>query len=210
MYSISNIKYHKLYDAAVCEFINYFYSKEELIKFIAYHYRHWWNDLKFIEEYGNSLIEQCTCNIKELFELNNFKRYTIYDNYNRIINIKDFENEAFNLYKQLKKKNNSFSFNYILWRWEHFKIKYSFNKVDCNYRYRKDPVPRTGKRRGGPSWHPPHTAGLKRMYSNPEYKDFNRRSFKGIPNWWDDRYRQVQKSWKKQRKCRHQWEKNLS
>ncbi len=75
-----------------------------------------------------------------------------------------------------------------------------------NYIYRKTPVPYTKKIRGGPRWSPPHTAGIIRMYKNPEYKDFNRGSIKEIPTWWDERDRRVQKNWKEQRKVRHQWE----
>lgn len=44
----------------------------------------------------------------------------------------------------------------------------------------------------------------KRMYANPEYKEFNRGSHKDLPDgWWDDWYRHREKNWKKHRK--YQW-----
>lgn len=78
---------------------------------------------------------------------------------------------------------------------------------DKKYTFRKDPVPHTKKIRGGPKYPPPHTAKIFRMYANPEFKGFNRKTKKCIPSWWDDRNRIVQKSWKEQSKARHQWEK---
>lgn len=88
--------------------------------------------------------------------------------------------------------------------------KYEFlRKMDSNYKYRKDPVPHTRKWRGGPSQSPPHTVKIIKMYSNPEYKNFNRGSKHNIPTWWDDRIRCIQKSWKKQTKVKHQWQKNI-
>lgn len=76
-----------------------------------------------------------------------------------------------------------------------------------HYEYRKDPVPYTRKIKGGPRWSSPHTVKIKKLYSIPEYKCFNRGSIKKLPSWWDDRSRDIQKCWKKQRKVRHQWQK---
>ena len=89
--------------------------------------------------------------------------------------------------------------NYIFWQIKNFQ----------KYKFRRGPVPYTRKFRGGPSWSPPHTAKLNRMYLTPEYKDFNRGSIKEIPQWWDDRHREKQRCWKEQKKCRHQWQKHL-
>lgn len=74
------------------------------------------------------------------------------------------------------------------------------------YKYRKDPVPYTRKWRGGPYQSPPHTTRINRMYGNPDYKYFNRGSKRDIPQWWDDKSRCVQRSWKAQSKARHQWQ----
>lgn len=78
-----------------------------------------------------------------------------------------------------------------------------------SYEYRKDPVPHIHKFRGGPNWSPPHTRKITRIYKNPEYKQFNRGTLKEIPQWWDDRSRDVQRSWKEQSKVRHQWERKI-
>ena len=39
MYQVPHEKFYKLYDASVDKIINYFYSKNELIRFIATWYR---------------------------------------------------------------------------------------------------------------------------------------------------------------------------
>ena len=41
MYQVSHEQFYKLYDASVNKIIDYFYSKDELIKFIA---RWYWTD----------------------------------------------------------------------------------------------------------------------------------------------------------------------
>ena len=220
MYTISHEEYYQLYDVLVDEIIDYFYSKDELIKFIAKYYsiNEWIDDgFKYHKDIYNPFIEKCTCDLNELVELSwgcYYRRYVIYDNFNRIINIHDFKDDALNLYqKQVKEgKNNTYSLStYNLWLWlkrsPTRSRKYNFlRRMDFNYEYRKDPVPHTRKIRGGGRWSPPHTAKIKRMYNNPEYKEFNRGSKKEVPDWWDDRTRCVQRSWKEQSKARHQWQ----
>lgn len=216
MYSTLCKEYYKIYDVSVDEFTDYFYSEEELIKFIArwYHYTYEWvGDTSRISALCNDFINLFTCDEKELYQNN--KRYILYDNYDRIININDFVSKAFNFYLMLEKngKASSYCFDFW-WRWKrvHQKTHYASSKYlqkANNYRFRKDPVPYTRKMRGGPRQSPPHTAKIMRMYANPEYKDFNRGSPHGIPSWWDDRYREVQKSWKEQTKAKRQWAKKF-
>jgi len=203
MYNVNNPHYYKIWDGNYQEFIDYCYSDEELIKFIAryYHENYLVNmaDLVDNRKFSNKFIDYCACSSKD----KGYKRYQIFDNYNRIINVKDYADDAFALWK---KQGQVYDY------WWHFKKKIRSKKYRqhlkdySNYRFRKDPVPGTRKRRGGPWWSPPHTAGIKRIYANPAYKGFNRGSFHGIPDWWDDRYRCVQKNWKEQRKVRHQWQ----
>ncbi len=207
MYKIPQEEYYKLYDSSVDEFIDYFYSKEELIKFIAkwYHVDSFNDDILF-----NSFLNRITCDINQLFDE---KRFILYDNYNRIINIHDFEDEALEFYNKNKSKYNTLTWHdyYLrLRRYVKHKHNHSFYwKQKINYEYRKDPVPYIHKIRGGPLWSSPHTAKIMRMYLNPEYKEFNRGSKKEIPQWWDDRTRRVQKSWKEQSKARHQWQRGI-
>ena len=218
MYQVPHEEFYKLYDASVDKIIDYFYSKDELIKFIARWYRtgEWVDDFfRYHKSVSNSFIEQCTCDVNELFKNNwdqYYRCYILYDNFNRIINVHDFESDALKLYQnwEAEGKTNTYSWSSFTWRWRRRRSKsrkYEFlRKMDSNYRYRKDPVPHTRKWRGGPSQSPPHTAKIMRMYANPDYKYFNRGSTKEIPQWWDDRYRRTQKSWKEQSKARHQWQ----
>lgn len=222
MYSIPHKEYYKLYDASLNEFTDYFYSDDELIRFIA----RWFREDSYCDEnynyhkrYSNSFIEQCTCDVNCLFKNSwdtYYKQYILYDNYDRIINVKDFKDDAFKLFQE-RVKNNTASSYYpdFWWRWrrahktykKHGRGRWEYmRRMRENYRYRIDPVPHTRKWRGGPSQSPPHTAKIMRMYANPDYKYFNRGSTKEIPQWWDDRNRRTQRSWKEQSKARHQWQ----
>ena len=198
MYQISHEEFYKLYDASVDKIINYFYSKNELIKFIAsWYYTEKWTDdfLKHHKSLSNSFIEQCTCDMNELFKSSwdqHYRCYILYDNFDRIINVHDFESDALKLYQN--------------WEAEGKTNTEVLRRIDSNYRYRKDPVPHIRKWRGGPRQSPPHTAKIMRMYANPDYKYFNRGSTKEIRQWWDDHYRRTQRSWKEQSKARHQWQ----
>ena len=228
MYSVNNIEYYKIYDAKGDKIIKYLYSKDELVDFIA----HCFNITDFFYNEGriysyipninpisgeyycsrliNCFISNCTTVLKEL---NNPYRYIIYDNYNRVINIHNFEQEAlkrFNFLRNNKKEDFPWNFGTrFLDNISKKKKKYNkYHNYSDNYEYRKDPVPYTHKYRGGPYQRGPRTAKIVRMYGNPEYKRFNRGSVTMVPTWWDDRCRTVQRSWKSQFKFRHQWEKN--
>lgn len=222
MYQIPHEHFYKLYDVTSDEFIDYFYSDDELIKFIA----RWFKDEVWIETFfnhrqkkkHNSFIEKCTCDVNDLVEIGEglyYKTYILFDNFGRIINIHDFKSDALKLYEKWKADGTieKYIWANIKWRSKYrYKIhnlkKYTFlNKMASNFEYRKDPVPHTRKSRGGSWWRSPHTIQIKRMYANPEYKDFNRGSCRKIPSWWDEKDRCVQKSWKTQSKARHQWEK---
>lgn len=201
MYKVYIIEYYKIYDAKFNEFVDYFYSKEELVKFISKWY------YKIDNEIRNSFIDKCTCIENELMSFPNYRCYMIFDNYDRIINIKDFEQDSWDFFQ---KNGEQFIFyNESLWERQIKRRRAVKKKFFHTYEYRKDPVPYTRKIRGGSWWSSPHTAGIIRMYKNPEHKRFNRGSWHGVPSWWDDRSRRVQKSWKEQTKNKYQWEKNL-
>lgn len=162
MYSIQRKEYYKLYDASVGEFTDYFYSDDELIKFIARWFReeaYVDEDIRYHKRYSNSLIEQCTCNVNDLFKSSwdhYYKQYMLYDNYDRIINIKDFEDKALKLFKEHLKNGTAYSYtDNFWWRWRR---KHKVNqkrqywwRMRNNYRYRIDPAPHTRKWRDGPS-----------------------------------------------------------
>lgn len=229
MYSVNNVEYYKIYDAKNDKIIKYLYSKDELVNFIAHCYSDI-TDSFYIEGkiYGytlninpitgqyycshlvNYFISNCTTILKEL---NNPYRYIIYDNYNRIINVHNFEQEALKRFNFLRNnKKEDFPWNFGTRFLDNIgKKKKKYNKYhdySDNYEYRKSPVPYTHKYCGGPHQRGPRTAKIIRMYKNPEYKEFNRGSVTMIPTWWDDKRRTVQRSWKSQSKFRHQWEKN--
>ena len=103
MYQVPHEEFYKLYDALADKIIDYFYSKDELIKFIA---KWWYRTGEWVDDFSkchksikNSFIEQCTCDINELF-----KCYILYDNFDRIINVHDFELDALKLYQNWETK----------------------------------------------------------------------------------------------------------
>lgn len=119
--------------------------------------------------------------------------YIYMDNYNRTICPFAYEYDAWQYYlKNLLDK----------------KDKYLDNKNKVYHTPKRgEPIPYTGKMRGGPpSVRPRKLKHIALMYDNPEYKDFNRGSRSDYPvGWWDDFHRHVEKNWKRQSKRRHQW-----
>lgn len=109
MYRVYIVEYYKIYDAKFNEFVDYFYSKEELVKFISKWYYKIDNN-----EIRNSFIDKCTCIENELMSFPNYRRYMIFDNYDRIINIRDFEQDSWDFFQ---KNGEQFIFyNESLWR----------------------------------------------------------------------------------------------
>lgn len=213
MYQVFKEEYYKLYDATVDEFIDYFYSMDELIDFIArwYKYSYFFDEsCHYRKVLINLFLEKYTCDVNQLMTIgkgNLPKCFIIYSNIGRIINAHDFADEALKRWTNKGKKISDWSI-YDSWRRHRPKHKYlKWYRTRHTYEYRKDPVPYTRKHRGGSWWSMPRTARLIRMYKNPEYKDFNRGTMKGIPIWWDDKIRRTQKSWKEQTKNRYQWQK---
>lgn len=74
-----------------------------------------------------------------------------------------------------------------------------------SFRYRIDPVPFVHKVKGGSPYRCPKIFRIKKDRANPEVKEFLR-PIKTLPYWWDDKCECLQRSWKKQRKVRHQWQ----
>lgn len=157
-------------------------DEKDLIDLIAKQY---YLDWLWGSELKNSILDSYGCNTNETD-----KEYQIFDGMDRCINPRIYEKEARMLY--LKKYKG--------------KPKYRFHKYVRKYRgeFRREPVEGIHKWRGGPSFKGRKVTHLKRMYANPEYKDFNRGSRSEVPDWWDDcKYRCIQRSWKSHRK--HQW-----
>lgn len=126
-----------------------------------------------------------------------FRDIEYFDGYGRRINPKDYILEAI---KTIKLQENHPSMYYVRGR-----------RVQHQYRYRMDPVPYTGKIKGGCSG-AKKFRGVKRIYqqaSDPEYGKYIRK--KALPmgpfmTWDFDAYEETRlhESWKKQKK-RKQW-----
>lgn len=120
-----------------------------------------------------------------------------FDGYGRRINPKDYISEAMRIVNPKRKRSSTY---YIKGR-----------RVNHHYRYRKDPVPYTGKSKGGCSGSKKFR-GLKRIYkqaTDPDYGKYIRK--KALPmgphlTWDYEAYEETRlhESWKKQKK-RKQW-----
>ena len=81
--------------------------------------------------------------------------------------------------------------------------------IITNYQYRKDPVPYTG------TPHSVYGRTVKHWFRSyrddriPEYQPYVRK--KGmVPNMWIlEPVEHIERSWKHQSKCRHQWERKI-
>lgn len=119
------------------------------------------------------------------------QKYLFSDGYGRIIDVRDFRQEAFSVY--LEELNKPFRFN--------FRRYYGFNRTRSHSKYswkNKFPGNRNCVRR------------LDSMFKrDPDFKDYN---FKRIedannpyPDWWDDASRRVEGNWKSQYKVKRQY-----
>lgn len=160
-------------------------DRNDLIFLIVKNYRYVLNPLTLEYEWDNSFLKSFARSTNE-FD----KRYQLFDGYDRCLDIKEFEEEAYRLFlSNYKDKSRKF---------------YWYKSKNYKYVYRFDPIEGTGKVKGGPPIRLRRIAPLKKMYANPEYKGFNRGSPKELPcGWWDDWYRCKTRSWKQYRK--HQW-----
>lgn len=157
---------------------SYIGKKDEFIDFLARGYRHGWK----WNPYSMDLVPE-EYNI--YFKENN---YIFVDGYGIKVDISQYKDEVYQ--KSLDRQRK----------------KYSWKSEEYYNIYRYDPVAGIHKGwRGGSYCRNRKTARIRRQYAIPEYKEFNRGSTKGLPRWWDDNYREVQRCWKEQRKTRHQW-----
>lgn len=153
--------------------IKCFHSEKELIEYLAHGYYF--------------LLDN-----NEKIYYNRRYDYSYYDNYNRVINPRWYEDDAWEYYQ-----------NFIMGK----EYQYMWEK---NNKYhtpsRGKTIPYTRKIRGGPNVRPRKHKHFALIYDNPEYRGFNRGSRSEFPQgWWDDFYRHTEKNWKRQSKRRHQW-----
>lgn len=130
------------------------------------------------------------------FLVNDRMKDQYYDGYGRQIDPHIYYNSAHLLWVEKYKNLPSETIEQTLKKWKK-------NKTYCG-EFRKEPVEGIRKRRGGPYARPRKIKHIAAMYSNPEFKEFNRGSRNDYPDgWWDDWYRVRERNWKSQR--RHQW-----
>lgn len=147
--------------------------------------------------------------------INVLKEYTFYDGLNRIIDVRIFKKEVENYYKKsMETKKNWYEIkrkdNYETG--EEYIVKSYYGNCKQCYRFRRGPVPHIHKPRSYKFYRRPQMGHLRRDKNNPEISKYIRPKRRNVETsgWYDDYYRSDnQKNWKKQCKCRHQWEKNL-
>ena len=160
------------------EFINYL-AKD--IKTFGYKDKNRWT-LSSLEDQNLTMndTKSIPTGYYEYPEYKQYLRYlTFFDGYERIVNIKDYLNEAIDYLNKGKvhyTKRKSFYRNYQ----KHYSGNYFKNKM-------------------------PQTFRTKRLNSILEYKKFVRQRDKEFPDYWDDTSRRISCNWKDQYKCKKQW-----
>lgn len=151
-----------------------------------------------------------------------------YDGYGKIVDIRIFQKQ-FNHILQKKKeildKRQEIAKEYGSWysyeRKKRKEKKYEYGDLlvqyyhywpNTSYHYRIDPVPCTGKRKGGPYQHKPY-GSIIRMINHPDFKKYGRKShYQSLitdVSWYEYGHRHNDKSWKNNKKIKKQWQKNL-
>lgn len=134
------------------------------------------------------------------------RTYMVFDAYNRIIDIRLFEQD---IRKQAWKEKLAASTPYNSHRKAVHPVgerlyRYRFSKK--SYRFRRGPVDGTGKHYGWGRYTPSQRVG-RLIRDNDLYRPKARYPM----DWWgEDRWhRHCDRSWKSSYKCKHQWEKNM-
>lgn len=221
MYNIENPFRIKIWDITRQSYMTIFDNRQDFVRFLSsYFYGQWRTDANNksdITDIRNSFMDKCACCQNEI----SAGRYIqVLDAYDKIINVRDFWDEAYE-YRDLRMGFCPAEvYNYETWakrvEWQRkCNLKYKRSKgiwriqkrQKESVRFRVDPIPMTGKKhKYRYFFRLPRTKQIKTIFADPEMKPFNRGGLKEIPNWWDDRYRGHQRSWKEQSKARHQWQ----
>jgi hypothetical protein len=216
MFPIEKNEYFKLWDIRSQNFEKYFYSEDELILFISSNYHRVYLPSEDRERgsfsYSNYILDYSACSSKDKGE----KLFQLFDSYDRIINMHDYTDAAFELYQKRSQEGSKIYYpTYAEWKQkQHYKKRkkkrfaswYWLIQRD-NAKFRAEPVPKTGKYHlGFPGWRQPKAFRIMKMYDNPDFYFFNRGSRDDYNmSHYDCPYRNFEKSWKRQSKRRHQW-----
>ena len=159
-------------------------TKSEMYDFLLHNTYISFNPFTLEDEYYCRYL-----NCRDSFAL---EEYFFTDGAGRNINISDLKDEIFELYDKAKAELTAY--------------KPRKRTSPYYFKYRNGPVPHTKKTmRGGSCCTMRHVFEIYKDYANPEMKDYVRNRG-DVPYWWDDKFRTIQRSWKYQKKCRHQWQ----
>lgn len=182
---------------------HYFKDENALIDFLATRLE---NHVRWVFDRDNGRIKPIvdTCNVINNCDVTgndvdfngNCKRYFVYDSAGRIINAKDYEEQAEIRAIQKRERN---------WRKQ---CKETSDRIFEEHHcvFRRTPVYRTGKVRGNyyrnpKMWHNYRETHIK------EYEKYTRKKagYYGETLWWDDYPRNLYRNWKHQSKKKRQW-----
>lgn len=185
-----------MYDAVagVSQFIG---DEKDLIKFLSTGYRVYWNmwDSMLINDENEKKLNfyfcHSTCNVHELTNDRGdgdylYKWFIFYDNEGRIINPFNFRREVRDYF--LNKKENT--------------DKKAVFK-ECK-RYRREPISGIHKRKKYRNFRKIKSSSVRRIYADPEQKEFKKGKDKVITSvFYDAVYRTIERNWKSQRKTQY-------
>jgi len=230
MYNIQNKSdYFFMYDRSTGRTID-IGNKEDLIKYIitdGNSYRPKDKNIKSLNLDDFELIKHSdyTGYDKEIFTIYNDwpneetfivpKRYLFYDGEYRIIDIRNFwEDIRKALYNHLELNNKSNYYfgrkiNNEIFEYGDTIVRLWYNRENFKYKFRVDPIPCTHKHRRK-YYRRIKKHNLLKQVMDPEYKEFLHPKYKQYPDWIDDSPRADRgRTWKNNKKIKHQWEKNL-
>lgn len=157
------------------------------------------NLIEFIKKNLDSNFSQLNMSLKDVYRDETYynenrievkyylRKYTFFDGFYRIIDIRELRNDIFSYKVQ--------------------KVFYVKKKFQNSWKFREDPVPGTGKVRKRYFLRKIKTTQERRMNCDPEMVKYVRpaRRYNNIPNSYDDIWREYYKGWKDCTKKKKQW-----
>lgn len=139
--------------------------------------------------------------------------YLFFDENDSIIDVRFFKEEIKREFLRLEKEKRNRSWkpnNESDYAYGTQLVCDCFGKNEVCYRFRIDPVPDVGRRRGGPYQHKKF-GKIIRMVKHPDFKRYNRPAhYEDVLDYWDYyKVRNNEKSWKQNKKIKKQWQKNF-
>lgn len=193
----------RLLDISKSSQIKEFKDLENLIKFLSLRQK----GEKNRYGYNNIYLDGLSMNGNDMMDVyteegvdKSLRPYIVLDSHDRIIDIRLLYSDI------LKYISENYSKRYYFNSTDFYFVKKKTKKK--KYKYRYDPVPGIRKIRGGSGYYRnPKTTQEKRMSLDVETKEYVRkgRSFRNLPDAYDDIYRPVQHCWKEQSKKSKQW-----